>query len=143
MSFLSLLEEIIRTTAESFDFGFVISVNVIAYLVISAIDANNGPKPVKTWTKRVITIACAFILGIIYFSLKLGDVKVLINSIILAPVVWSWIIKPILVRFGIDYRNTYNKSEEEAKSLLKELESENCSARIFKADISKIEEASF
>ena len=49
MSFLSLLEEIIRTTAESFDFGFVISVNVIAYLVISAIDANNGPKPVKTW----------------------------------------------------------------------------------------------
>ena len=35
----------------------------------------------------------------------------------------------------------YNKSEEEAKSLLKELESENCSARIFKADISKIEEA--
>ena len=98
MSFLSLLEEIIRTTAESFDFGFVISVNVIAYLVISAIDANNGPKPVKTWTKRVITIACAFILGII------GDVKVLINSIILAPVVWSWIIKPILVRFGIDYR---------------------------------------
>lgn len=101
MSFLSLLEEIIRTTAESFDFGFVISVNVIAYLVISAI---NGPKPVKTWTKRVITITCAFILGIIYFSLKLGDVKVLINSIILAPVVWSWIIKPILVRFGIDYR---------------------------------------
>lgn len=104
MSFLSLLEEIIRTTAESFDFGFVISVNVVAYLVISAIDANNGSKPVKTWTKRVITIACAFILGIIYFSLKLGDVKVLINSIILAPVVWSWIIKPILVRFGIDYR---------------------------------------
>ena len=101
MSFLSLLEEIIGTTAESFDFGFVISVNIIAYLVISAIDANNGPKPVKTWTKRVITIACAFILGIIYFSLKLGDVKVLI---ILAPVVWSWIIKPILVRFGIDYR---------------------------------------
>ena len=35
----------------------------------------------------------------------------------------------------------YNKSDEEAKSLLKELESENCSARIFKADISKIEEA--
>lgn len=58
----------------------------------------------KHGLKRVITIACAFILGIIYFSLKLGDVKVLINSIILAPVLWSWIIKPILVRFGIDYR---------------------------------------
>lgn len=104
MSFLSLLEEIIRTTAESFDFGFVISVNVIAYLVISVIDANNGPKPVKTWTKRVITIACAFILGIIYFSLKLGDVKMILNSVILSFVSWSWIIKPILVRFGIDYR---------------------------------------
>lgn len=104
MSFLSLLEEIIRTTAESFDFGFVISVNVIAYLVISAIDANNGQKPVKKWTKRVITIACAFILGIIYFSLKLGDVKMILNSVILSFVSWSWIIKPILVRFGIDYR---------------------------------------
>ncbi len=61
MSFLSLLEEIIRTTAESFDFGFVISVNVIAYLVISAIDANNGPKPVKTWTKRVISEVILFV----------------------------------------------------------------------------------
>lgn len=35
----------------------------------------------------------------------------------------------------------YNKSEEEAKELLDELTKENCSARIFKADVSKINEA--
>lgn len=104
MSFISLLEEILRTTAESFDFGFVISVNIIAYLMISFIDANNGPKPVKTWTKRLITVTCAIVLGIIYFSLKLGEAKMILNSMILSFVSWSWIIKPILVKFGIDYR---------------------------------------
>ena len=35
----------------------------------------------------------------------------------------------------------YNKSEEEAKELLKELEDKNYSVRIFKADVSKVEEA--
>ena len=35
----------------------------------------------------------------------------------------------------------YNKSEKEAKELLEELTKENCSAKIFKADVSKIEEA--
>lgn len=104
MEFLGILQSILSTTASSFDFAFVISVNIVSYLVIKVIDENNGPKAVKTWTKRAITLSCAIILGILYFSLHLGDVKVVINSAILAPVFWSWIAKPILAKFGIDYR---------------------------------------
>lgn len=115
MNFFGTLEEIIRTTSSSFDFGFVISVNVIAYLVISAIDANNGKAPVKTWTKRLITVICGTVLGMIYFSLQLGDVKIILNSMILSFVSWSWIIKPILIKFGIDYRkldDDYTKDKD-------------------------------
>lgn len=115
MNFFGTLEEIIRTTSSSFDFGFVISVNVIAYLAISAIDANNGKAPVKTWTKRLITVICGTVLGMIYFSLQLGDVKIILNSMILSFVSWSWIIKPILIKFGIDYRkfdDDYTKDKD-------------------------------
>lgn len=104
MDFGNILSEILRTTATSFDFAFVICVNVLAYLVIKLVDKLNGNKVVSTWNKRVITLVCALIMGVIYFSLKLGDVKVVLNSIILSFVFWSWIMKPILAFFNIDYR---------------------------------------
>ena len=113
MDFGNILSEILRTTATSFDFAFVICVNVLAYLVIKLVDKLNGNKVVSTWNKRVITLVCALIMGVIYFSLKLGDVKVVLNSIILSFVFWSWIMKPILAFFNIDYRKFIELEDNE------------------------------
>lgn len=113
MDFGNILSEILRTTATSFDFAFVICVNVLAYLVIKLVDKLNGNKVVSTWNKRVITLVCALIIGVIYFSLKLGDVKVVLNSIILSFVFWSWIMKPILTFFNIDYRKFIEVEDNE------------------------------
>ena len=113
MDFGNILNEILRTTATSFDFAFVICVNVLAYLVIKLVDKLNGDKVVSTWNKRVITLVCAVLMGIIYFSLKLGDVKVVLNSIILSFVFWSWIMKPILAFFNIDYRKFIELEDNE------------------------------
>lgn len=113
MDFGNILSEILRTTATSFDFAFVICVNVLAYLVIKLVDKLNGNKVVSTWNKRVITLVCALIMGVIYFSLKLGDVKVVLNSIILSFVFWSWIMKPILAFFKIDYRKFIEVEDNE------------------------------
>ena len=113
MDFGNILNEILRTTATSFDFAFVICINVLAYLVIKLVDKLNGDKVVSTWNKRVITLVCAVLMGIIYFSLKLGDVKVVLNSIILSFVFWSWIMKPILVFFNIDYRKFIELEDNE------------------------------
>lgn len=112
MDFWNILNEILRTTATSFDFAFVICVNVLAYLVIKLVDKLNGNKVVSTWNKRVITLVCAVLMGIIYFSLKLGDVKVVLNSIILSFVFWSWIMKPILGFFKIDYKKFIIEDDE-------------------------------
>lgn len=112
MDFGNILSEILRTTATSFDFAFVICVNVLAYLVIKLVDKLNGNKVVSTWNKRVITLVCAVLMGIIYFSLKLGDVKVVLNSIILSFVFWSWIMKPILGFFKIDYKKFIIEDDE-------------------------------
>ena len=113
MDFGNILSEILRTTATSFDFAFVICVNVLAYLVIKLVDKLNGNKVVSTWNKRVITLVCALIMGVIYFSLKLGDVKVVLNSIILSFVFWSWIMNPILAFFNIDYRQFIELEDNE------------------------------
>lgn len=113
MDFGNILNEILRTTATSFDFAFVICVNVLAYLVIKLVDKLNGDKVVSTWNKRVITLVCAVLMGIIYFSLKLGDVKVVLNSIILSFVFWSWILKPILAFFKIDYKKFIELEDNE------------------------------
>lgn len=112
MDFGNILNEILRTTATSFDFAFVICVNVLAYLVIKLVDKLNGDKVVSTWNKRMITLVCALIMGVIYFSLKLGDVKVVLNSIILSFVFWSWILKPILAFFKIDYKKFIIEDDE-------------------------------
>ena len=112
MDFGNILSEILRTTATSFDFAFVICVNVLAYLVIKLVDKLNGNKVVSTWNKRVITLVCALIMGVIYFSLKLGDVKVVLNSIILSFIFWSWILKPIFPFFKIDYKKFIIEDDE-------------------------------
>lgn len=104
MTFGSVLSEILTTTASSFDFAFVICVNVLAYLVIKVVDRLNDDAIVSTWCKRVITLCCSIVMGVIYFSLQLGDVKVVLNSVILSFVFWSWILKPILSFFKIDYK---------------------------------------
>lgn len=112
MDFGNILSEILRTTANSFDFAFVICVNVLAYLVIKLVDKLNGSKPVGTWSKRAITLACALLMGVIYFSLHLGDVKVVLNSVMISTVFWSWIMKPIMGFFKIDYRKFIEDEEE-------------------------------
>lgn len=116
-----IINTIIDTTINSFDFGFCITVNVIAYIVISYI--NSIRKEVKlngriykrnkynltTWNKRFITVIVSIICAICYFFIG-SDVKIIFNSCILAPVAWSWIFKPIIKKLGIDY-NDFNAKD--------------------------------
>ena len=94
----------IQTTLSSFDFAYCISVNVLTYLVITTINNRNGHKDLTTWNKRWILLLVILFTGGLYMLLDY-DVKTLINSAILAPVFWSWIMKPICKHFKIDYRD--------------------------------------
>lgn len=101
---IEIITNSIQTTLSSFDFAYCIIVNVLTYLVITTINNRNRHKNLTTWSKRWILLLVILFTGGLYMLLDY-DVKTLINSAILAPVFWSWIMKPICKRFKIDYRD--------------------------------------
>ena len=101
---MEYISQIINTTIESFDFGFCVAVNILTYLIIKFIDELNGSRKVATWTKRSVMIITVIAISIAYYITG-SNPKFIINSAILAPVFWSWIMKPICKHFKIDYKD--------------------------------------
>ena len=99
-----IINNIITIIISSFDFAYCISVNILTYLIIKIIDELNGKKDVSTWSKRIVLLVVILSTGVIY-NLIGCDNKILLNSAILSPVFWSWIIKPICKHFKIDYKD--------------------------------------
>ena len=100
---LEIITNSIQNTLDSFDFSFCISVNVLTYIVIKTIDEIKGVKNLSTWGKRVVLLICLIIISVIYYFAGM-DIKHLTNSAILAPVFWTWIMKPLCKVFNIDYK---------------------------------------
>lgn len=98
-----IISNLITTTINSFDFTFCIIVNILTYLVIKLSNDINLNFKLPTWTKRIIFLIVSIIVAIVYYLIG-SDSKVLFNSIILAPVSWSWIFKPICAKLNIDYK---------------------------------------
>lgn len=97
-----LISNLLPQLLDNFDFIFMFVVNTLTYLIIKLIDVLNKEAPVSTLVKRivlvVIILACTVTYGLVGdFSIKL------INSAIAAPVFYSWVLKPILKKFGINY----------------------------------------
>lgn len=102
---MEVILDVIRTTLASFDFSFCISVNILTYLIIKIIDKKFGV--LKTWGKRIVLIIVVAIMSLGYYIFN-ADGKLIINSAILAPVFWTWIMKPICQAFKIDYKQLTN-----------------------------------
>lgn len=94
----------IQTTLNSFDFAFCISVNILTYLIVRFINSKFKNKVLTTWSKRLVLILSILSIGGLYYLMSY-DMKTIINSSILAPVFWSWIMKPICKKFKIDYKD--------------------------------------
>lgn len=97
-----LINQLLPQLLDNFDLIFMFVVNVLTYLIIKVIDVLNKDAPVSTLVKRIILVtvilACTVAYGLIgEFNIKL------INSAVAAPVFYSWILKPILKKFGINY----------------------------------------
>lgn len=101
---MELLYNIIETTINSFDFTFCIVVNILTYIVIVLINDRNKGKNLTTWSKRKVMIIIVLITSILYYFLGI-ELKLLINSAALAPVFWSWVMKPICKHFKVDYKD--------------------------------------
>ena len=98
-----IIHNIINLIITNFDFGYCAVINVATYLIIKFIDDINGDKVVPVWGKRLILIISIIVIGTVYYFID-HNPKILLNSSILAPVFWTWILKPICKKLNIDYK---------------------------------------
>lgn len=96
-------EQLFQYVATNFDFAFVISINIVAYLIITLIGYITK-KEVNKAIKIGITIGVSIILSFLYGGITNVNKEVLLNSSILAPVAWDWVIKPLCKWIKIDYK---------------------------------------
>ena len=99
---MEYISQIINQIFYYFDFSYMFIVNVLTYIIIKIIDCLNGNAKVHKLIKRICLLVSIIFVAIIYKLINYDSNIVLINSAILAPVFWSWILKPICIKFGID-----------------------------------------
>lgn len=99
---MDVINNIINALISQFDFTYCVIVNIITYLIINfmiKVVGGNIVVPIK----RIVLLFSIIVIAAIYYFLG-TDIKVLVNSAILAPVSWSWIFKPIANKLGWDYK---------------------------------------
>lgn len=101
---MEIISNAIQTTLDSFNFAYCIIVNILTYLIIRLINDRNGHKDLTTWSKRLVLLLVILSTGVLYCFLG-NDTTTILNSAILAPVFWSWVMKPICKHFKVDYKN--------------------------------------
>lgn len=100
-------EQLFQYAITNFDLSFVISINVVAYLIITLL-GYIIKKKVSKGIKIGITIVTSILLFLLYGGITDCNKEVLLNSSILAPVAWDWIIKPLCNWIKIDYKENTN-----------------------------------
>lgn len=99
---MEIISSVIQTTLASFDFAYCVTVNILTYLIITGLAKKE--KSLPKWGKRLVLIIDVIVLGIIWY-IATKDIRLVLNSAILAPVFWSWIMKPICQYFKLDYKD--------------------------------------
>lgn len=98
-----MIENIIDYAITSFNLGYVISINVLSYLIISIVSYITK-KTINKGIKIIITCICSILMFLLYREVTIIESDILINSTILAPVAWDWVIKPICRVLKVDYK---------------------------------------
>ena len=99
---MDIINNVINALISQFDFTYCVIVNIMTYLIINfmiKVAGGNVVVPIK----RIVLLFSIIVIAAIYYFLG-TDIKVLVNSAILAPVSWSWIFKPIANKLGWDYK---------------------------------------
>lgn len=101
---MNFIENILNLIVSNFDFSYMITINVLTYIIIKGLDYLNKDKNVKIITKRIVLVISIIIVTISYVLTDCQDYTVLINSAICAPVFYSWVLRPILIKCNIGYK---------------------------------------
>lgn len=105
---MEYISQIINQIINNFDFSYMFIVNILTYIIIKIIDYLNGAIKVHKLIKRMCLLISIIFVAIVYKLVSYDNDIILINSAILAPIFWSWILKPICIKLGIDYKKIDN-----------------------------------
>lgn len=97
-------QTLIKQVFDSFDVIYILMINIVTYFLIKIADYFNGDKKVPVLTKRIFLVLATIIMFCIYKYNNYDDALKLINSSIAAPVIWTWILKPIINKLKIGYK---------------------------------------
>lgn len=104
--------DIIIKFINNFDYAYILSVNIVAYSLIKFIDTINGNKDVSILLKRILTLISIIICFITFSFTGYQDKIVLLNSSIAAPVIWSWFLRSIIVKFNVGYKQNNDNNKK-------------------------------
>ena len=97
-------EQLFNQLINDFNITIIFIINIFTYIVIKCIEDINKEKSITIWQKRFIFVIVSIVMGCINCVYTDIPINIIINSCIVAPVSWSWLIKPIIIKLGIDYK---------------------------------------
>ena len=102
------MEQIIGVLINNFDYPYMFSINILTYLIIKLLDNLNGDEIPSLVAKRIVLIISTIIITFVYVLIGYDNKIILVNSAIAAPIFWSWVLRPICIKFGIGYKEIDN-----------------------------------
>lgn len=100
----TFLIDFVNQIINNFNFAYMLSINILTYMLIKTLDYFNKDKQVSLFIKRLILVLSTIILAIVYKIFTDINNEILLNSTIAAPVFYSWILKPIITKYNIGYK---------------------------------------
>ena len=104
---MEIINQIIQQVINSFDFTYCVVVNALTYILITVLIYLCQSNVTRT-IKKLVLLFSIIIVSTIYYAIGV-DAKLIIDSCMLAPISWTWIIKPILSELGYDCKDIDNK----------------------------------
>ena len=104
---MEVINQMIQQVINGFDFTYCVAVNALTYTLVTVLIYLCQGDVTRT-IKKVVLLFSIVVVSAIYYAIGV-DAELIVNSSILAPVSWTWIIKPILYKLGYDYKDIDNR----------------------------------
>lgn len=102
---MEVVNKVFDLLAANIDFAFMLSVNVLTFLLIKFADEKNKQKKVTRFLKRLITLLAGIALAVPLVLLSALEIKVALYSFVLSLVSWDGLFKHIIKKWGIGYKD--------------------------------------
>jgi hypothetical protein len=118
---VDLLGGIYTAILNSISIPYIISANILIYLIVKFVDSMNKDSIVPSITKKLITLIVVLFGGFVFSKIGTTSMETLITSGLIVPFSYKFVIKYLLKTFGVYYRHIPEKTETEEQQVADDL----------------------